>query len=156
MENINIEVIDNISEIRKWKLKKQRKLFQSFLSLLLFGILFLIFLISSAKNFSSKNVIALVTMCLVYFCMAALLFVRWRKSLNTKVKDCYSGEVKEKNTYRRNNKKFGKKIYTVIAEIDGREIEGKCDFWTFHRIYIGSPVIFFSIGDSNLYAVFDS
>lgn len=79
----------------------------------------------------------------------------WIKLCFVKVDSSFNGIVTEKRRYSRNSKskRNDDKAYYVIARNAGEEMEGKCDFEFYRQLSAGDPVIIFTIGTDEKFAI---
>ena len=82
-------------------------------------------------------------------------FYCWIKLFYVRVDSSFEGIVSEKRRYSRNSKskRHDNKAYYIIAKNAGEEMEGKCEFEIYKRLSVGEPVIVFTIGTNEKFAI---
>lgn len=139
-----------------WKKRKKKEhlecaFFMLFMNILLVGVL----LLNIPPNVRIIDfVFGIVCLCIFVFLMS-IEFCQWYKSFHVEPDDIFYGFVLEKTRYTRSRRHRGNdnRGYYIIANKDGIEMEGKCKFEMYKQLSIGEPVIIFSVGTKEKFAI---
>lgn len=144
--------VNDLPGIRWWVKRRSSYYFRN-------GIIFLIivcmmvFLFWTAKDdiTSIKEAVPLVFMFLFFLFFTGYQFVLWRRSFHWNITDYWFGTIVDTHCIRNRKRKI--RSYRIIADVNGKTMEGICLLHTYNRAEIGDKVLLFTLEGDQVFCV---
>lgn len=146
------QMIDEFPEFINWKKRRSRYYFQnSFLIFISIILIFIGLVFSGIQNLKIIETIFIIIFCLIFLVVGIDQMKKWIKSKSLKINEYWFGTATAMYRNLRHNKKV--KNYRIVADVEGKVMEGICLLDTYKRIKIGDRVLLFTIGNETIYCI---
>lgn len=153
--NMNCEykkMIEESSAFKDWKRRRSKYYIQN--TILIWGTVILIstgLIFAGVENFELKEILFAIILLLLFGGVGAIQAKKWIKSKNQKIDACWFGTVTDMYRNLRQNKKV--KNYRIVADVEGKTLEGMCLLETYKRVKVGDRVLLFTVGTETIYCI---
>ncbi len=151
--------INELPAIKNFMKKRTKSFLKNFLFLALFIGCFVSMIIATLNNENSgakiTDFIPLFFFILIIAAFAVSSFIAWIRSFSEKVNEYWFVTIS--NMYidrKRTNKGRIKRKYYIVADVNEKNMEAQCSLKVYNRAQKGDEVLFFTIGDSEMYCVY--
>ena len=144
--------INKLPGVRWWMKRRSNYYFRNGVVVLLVVFMMgFLFWAAAPEIISIKEVIPLVVMFLFFLFFSCYQFVLWSRSLRWDIHNYWFGKIVD--TYYVRNKKRKITSYRIIADINGKTMDGVCLRATYNRAKIGDRVLLFTLDGDKVFCV---
>ena len=140
------------SGIRWWLKKRRRYYFQNVLTLAIFlGFFGPLFAQVPLDSLSRTDLLLIAPIALMLVFFTGYQLWQWIRSFNLKIHECQMGTIID--MYRVAKRRKNTRSYRIIADVNGKELEGYCNLRTYRMAQKGQKILLFSLGGDKLFCV---
>ena len=144
--------VNSLPGIRRWMKRRSKHYFRNGITFLLVVCMMFFLLWTSADNTTGiKELVPLVIMFAFFLFFACYQFVLWYRSLHWNISQYWFGTVKD--TYCIRNKKRKIRSYRIIADVNGKTMEGICLLSTYNQTNTGDQILLFTLDGDKVFCV---
>ena len=149
---MNERNVNELPGIRWWmKQRSANYLRGGIFILVMVGIMSTVLFTAGLQDGNLKDMLFLFVFLLFFLLFAIYQFVLWGKSLKWDITEYWFGTVTDMYRYRKTRK--SKKTHRIVADVNGKTMEGVCLPTTYNRARIGDRVILFTLDGDKVFCV---
>ena len=149
--NNEILNIEKCSGIIWWKKKRRKVYLRNSISFAFFAGVFGFFFLSVIEAMTAKDLVLIIGLLCAFAFIAIKEFINYLTFPSAHIEKYWYGQII--GTRRRTNSRKKGKAYYIIADIRGKELEGRCLYETYLRAETGDEVVVFSVEKKGMYCV---
>ena len=143
---------NDFSGIRWWMRNRSKRYFLNGLKIVII-LLVMLFLFGTAGlgKGNYEEILFLSCFFLFFLFFACYQFVLWVRSFKWNIRNLWTGTIIDTHCIRNSKKKI--RSYRIIADVNGKTMEGVCLRATYNRAKIGDRILLFTLEGDKVFCV---
>lgn len=139
------------SGILWWKNKRRKIYLRSSISMTFIAGVFGFLFVLGSDTIAAKELVFIIALPSMFAFVAINQFIHYLRLPLIQIEKCWYGQIV--GTRRAINRRKKARAYYIIADISGKELEGRCLYETYLRAEIGDEVVIFTHGRNGVCCV---